>query len=186
MTRKHTPPAAPPAHRAAIVERKRKPGGDVREYACELVARTPGLAIIAYPITGGTGGFSLPITLPPGSVSYGYFWARRPYSLYRFLGPGGEPLGHRFDAVANVRLGPDAIDYDDLFLDWWALPGGRLVEEDRDEFERARAAGFLGAREAATAEAAARAIFSRYRHIIDEVEALERRLVRVAPRGDSG
>jgi predicted RNA-binding protein associated with RNAse of E/G family len=109
-------------------------------------------------------------------VSHGWFWVRKPYNLYRMRQPDGTLLAHRFDAVADVRLSAATIEYRDLVLDWWVMPDGTLIEEDRDELDALVAAGKLPATDVAAAEVAARAIFSRYRHIIDGVAAAERKL----------
>jgi hypothetical protein len=160
--------------RAPVIERKIKSDGSVREYACELLHAEPNLVVARYRVQGGATASSLPIALPPGSTSDGYFWRRQHYNLYRFTGPDGAVLGHRFDAVIDVRFAPGLVEYRDLVLDWWALPGGTLIEEDRDEFEDQIAAGNLSPTDVAAAEDASRRIFSRYRHIIDGVAAFER------------
>ncbi len=58
-----------------------------------------------------------------------------------------------------------------------ALPDGTLLEEDRDELEALAASGALSASDVERANEAARQVFSRYGHIIDEVVALERKFV---------
>jgi hypothetical protein len=159
-------------------ERKKKVDGTIEDYETELVHRDGRVAIVRFEITKGGGPPRLAVTVPPGSVSYGYFWARRPYSMYRWIGPDGSLLAHRFDAVGEVKILPGGVEYQDLVLDWWVLPDGTLLEEDRDELDGAIASGTIHAAGVAKAEEAARAIYSRYRHIIDEVEQLERRWVR--------
>lgn len=159
-------------------ERKQKADGSVHDYETELVYRDGRVIIVRFRMLAGGGPPRLPIHVPPGSVSYGYFWARRPYNLYRMLDPEGRVLAHRFDAVTDVRFEADGLDYRDLALDWWVLPDGTLLEEDRDELEAALAAGELSLRDGERAEEAARQVFSRYRHIIDEAELLQRRHVR--------
>ena len=159
-----------------IVERKYKPDGSVREYACELVARHPGLTVVRFLMPDGGDIFGAPISVPPGSVSFGWFWARRPYNLYRMFGPDDRLLCHRFDAVADVRLLEGAIEYRDLVLDWWVLPDDTILEEDRDELELLAANAILSATDVEAANRAALEVLSRYRHIIEDVAALESRL----------
>jgi protein associated with RNAse G/E len=156
-------------------ERKHKADGSVHDYETELVYRDGRVVIVRFRMSTGGGPPRLPVSGPPGSVSYGYFWARRPYNLYRMLDPEGRVLAHRFDAVTDVRFEDRGLEYHDLALDWWVLPDGTLIEEDRDELETALAAGQLSSREGERAEEAARQVFSRYRHIIDEAEQLQRR-----------
>jgi hypothetical protein len=175
VSREHTPPGEARA-RVAITERKQKPDGSWREYACELLHLEPGLAVVEFRMERGGVIFDTPIVVPPGSVSHGWFWARKPYNLYRMRRPDGTLLAHRFDAVADVRLSAATVEYRDLVLDWWVTADGTLIEEDRDELDALAAAGKLPATDVAAAGVAARAIFSRYRHIIDGVAAQERRL----------
>ncbi|GIW13849.1 MAG: hypothetical protein KatS3mg062_1288 [Tepidiforma sp.] len=162
---------------ADYLEVKRKPGGDVHTYVTELVHRGRGLVIVRFHMQRGGGPPEIPVVVPPGSVSLGYFWSRRPYNLYRWRDPAGNLIAHRFDAVNGVRILPDRVEYRDLVLDWWVLPGDVLLEEDRDEFEALAAAGALTAAELAAASAASRAIHARYRHILDEAAELEARHV---------
>lgn len=161
---------------ATIIERKHKPDGRVLEFSCTLAARRPGFIVVSFPLPEGGTPFGAPVQIPPGSVSYGWFWARRPYNLYRMFGPDGALVAHRFDAVADVRLWDHAVDYRDLVLDWWVLPDDTILEEDRDELEALSTAGQLSPEDVALANRAARDVLSRYRHIIDDVELLERRL----------
>jgi hypothetical protein len=52
--------------------------------------------------------------VPAGATTLGFFWAVRPYDLYRFVSP---ELGYRFDVVTDVRIEPGRIEYLDLLLD---------------------------------------------------------------------
>jgi hypothetical protein len=176
MPRQHTLRPERPARGQPVIERKIKPDGTVRDYACTLLSLDRGLAVVEFVMSRGGAIFDTPIQVPPGSVSHGYFWARRPYNLYRMHDPGGRLIAHRFDAVADVRLGADVVSYRDLVLDWWVTRDDVIIEEDRDEFETLSAAGSLTARDIAVANAASYQVLSRYRHIIDEAAALERRL----------
>lgn len=158
-------------------ERKRKPDGTVLDYDTRLVHRDAQVLIVRFDVQKRVGPPRLPVEVPEGSVSYGYFWPRRPFSIYRWMAPDGSLIAHRFDAVTDVHITADEVDYRDLILDWWVFPDGTLVEEDRDELEEALAAGTFSAADAAKAEESARQVFSRYRHILDEVERLERRWI---------
>lgn len=175
MGSEHNPPPVRAGRGSPILERKRKADGTVREYRCTLEFRSPTVTIIRFVMTKGGTIVGLPVEVPPGSVSYGYFWPRRKYNLYRMKHADGTIIAHRFDAVADVRISDDAVDYRDLVLDWWALPDGTLIEEDRDELESLVAAGTISEVDAKRAGEAAKDVFSRYRHVIDEAEALERR-----------
>ncbi len=177
MRLKDTSPEGPPATGRSYREVKVKPDGTELAYETSLVHRDQGLVIVCFLMRKGGGPPRLPVVVPPGSVSYGYFWARRPYNVYRWLNPDGALIAHRFDAVTGVRITAEEVRYRDLALDWWALPDGTLIEEDRDELDALALSGVLAAKDLDRANEAARQVFSRYRHIIDEVVALERRFV---------
>lgn len=177
MRLQDTPPGEPLASVPHYREVKVKPDGTTIEYETSLVHRDRTLVIVRFLMRQGGGPPRLPVEVPVGSVSYGYFWARRPYNVYRWLRADGSLIAHRFDAVTEVRIADDSVRYRDLALDWWALPDGTLLEEDRDELEALAASGTLSASDVERANEAARQVFSRYRHIIDEVVALERRYV---------
>jgi len=160
-----------------VIERKLKPDGSHRNYECELAWLDARLAVVRFELPEGGAAFGVPVKVPRRSRSWGYFWARRPYNAYRLVSPEGAVLGHRFDAVAQVRLTPEVISYRDLVLDWWALPDGTLIEEDREEFHELVGSGGLTSADAVRAEEAARQVTSRYRRIIDEIEEFERRII---------
>lgn len=176
MTGEHTPQGHPLAIGRPYLERKQKPDGAWREYHCTLLHKSAGLVIVRFVMERGGAIPGTPVAVDPGSVSHGYFWTRRPYNLYRMRRRDGSVIAHRFDAVTDVALGEDEVSYRDLVLDWWVQPDGTIFEEDRDEFEELQAAGKLPAEDRRKAEEAARQIWSRYRHIIDDVVALERKL----------
>lgn len=176
MARQHTPPADAPARGQPIIERKIKPDGTVRDYPCRLLHMSRGLAVVEFVMARGGTVFDTPIVVPPASVSHGYFWARRPYNLYRMRDSEGRIIAHRFDAVADVRISASVIFYRDLVLDWWVTPDGTIIEEDRDEFEALAVSGRLSPADIAAANAATHQVLSRYRHIIDEAAAIEKRL----------
>lgn len=175
MTSQHTARSPAPAIPRPVLERKLKPGGDVREYSCTLIAQEPGLAVVEFRMPEGGQAFHAPIHIPPGSVSHGFFWLRRPYNLYRMRTPAGDLVAHRFDAVTGVRFDDDAISYRDLVLDWWVDRDDVIIEEDRDELEQLVAAGLVSPADAAKANEAAYQVLSRYRHVFDEAADIERR-----------
>lgn len=130
----------------AVLERKVKADGTTETYLCRLLARAPSRAVVGFPLPAGGSLFRTAIAIPPGAVSLGFFWRRRPYVVYRFRASDGTLIGHRVDAARVVRLQPSLIEFRDLILDWWLAPDGRLLAaEDRAEFDHAVAAGLLGA-----------------------------------------
>ena len=124
-----------------VTEVKRHLDGRVERFGCRLVARRPHFALLRFDHGGElrAGGFRF----PAGSRSYGFFWRRRPYQLYRMVGPDGRLIAHRFDVVEGVRLGEDEISYTDLVLDLWVDAQGRARVEDEDELAEYARRGLL-------------------------------------------
>jgi hypothetical protein len=176
----NTPPASPRPPEPPFLERKEKPGGKIYDYHCTLAHAEPGFVIVRFVVPNfvrkPATPLHTPIPIPPGTTSFGYFWHRRAFDVYRMLAPGGSLVAHRFEAISIVSLDDSSIHYRDLVLDWWAFPDGRLIEEDRDELDDLVAAGAVSSGDAERANAVARHVFGRYRHIIDEVVAIESRL----------
>jgi hypothetical protein len=156
----------------AFLERKQKADGSVREYRCTLAYQGGALTVVRFPMQRGGAIFATPVVIPSGSVSFGFFWTNRPYNLYRMVTAQGEVIAHRFDAVADVRIGRGELSYRDLVLDWWALPDGTLLAEDTDEFQELVQSDRLSPADAERAQVAARLVYGRYRHIIEQAEAL--------------
>lgn len=172
MTPASPPSSAPPG--TPWVERKRKPDGSERRYPTQLEFASPALVVVSYVMQRGGAVFGTPIDIPPGSVSYGYFWRARPYTVYR-MREGDRIIAHRFDAVTGVRVGRGEVSYRDLALDWWLTPGDRLIEEDRDEFEELREAGAFSAADLAAAARAERVIARAPTRLLPELAAIEER-----------
>jgi hypothetical protein len=81
VNRQHTARSSGPDLPRPITERKLKAGGEVREYACTLLVRQAGVAVVEFRMPKGGVAFDAPLAIPPGSVSFGLFWLRRPYNL---------------------------------------------------------------------------------------------------------
>ncbi len=157
------------------VERKRKPDGSERRYDCVLEYVSRSLVVVSYVMKQGGAVFGTPIEIPPGSVSYGYFWRGRPYSVYR-MRDGDRIVAHRFDAVVGVRYKRGEVSYRDLALDWWLTPEGELIEEDRQEFEELRVKGAFRSLELVAVMRAERVIKRAQERLLPELEELEQRL----------
>lgn len=151
-----------------IRETKRSLDGRAQGFDCGLVSVTPRLAIVRFEHTAArtAGGFHL----PAGSHTYGFFWARRHYNLYRFTAADRSVIAYRFDVVDGVRITPGHVGYTDLYLDAWLPPGGPLRIEDEDEVAAAAAAGLLGPRRLALIDATRRLLERAYPRIAAEAE----------------
>ncbi len=155
-----------------IVERKLKVDDTCAEYRCELLHRDSRLVVIRFRFAG-TNEFRTPVPIPAGSVSLGFYWWRRPYGVYRMRTAAGSWLADRLEAVADVRFDGDVLLVRDLILDWWFLPDGRCLEEDRQEFDEAVRRGLLAPRLVAMAQRAER-VARRPERLRKELARLER------------
>ena len=124
-----------------ITEVKRHIDGSAHRFDCELIALRPHVAIVLFRHACGrsTSGFHV----PRGSRTHGFFWRRRPYSLYRMTAPGGRLIAHRFDVVEDARLSEREVSYLDLFLDIWVAPDGTVLVEDEDDVAEYARRGLL-------------------------------------------
>lgn len=154
----------------AVEEVKRSPDGRVQAFRCGLLEATSARAVLLFVTEREvqSGGYRF----PPGSRTYGLFWARRPYNCYRMHGPDGALIAHRFDVVDAVRFRPGRVEYRDLLLDVWVPPAGAPYIEDEDEVEAAAAAGLLTAAEAERVRRVGALLLRRHRRIVAEVAAV--------------
>ncbi len=124
-----------------ITEVKRHPDGREVRFDLQLVQRHPHLIVASFvhPKALQRDGF----TFERGAVSYGFFWKRRSYVMYRMLDASGCLVANRFDIVEDVRLAERTVSYTDLFLDLWVDPDGTPHLKDEDEVTDAARNGLL-------------------------------------------
>ncbi len=153
-----------------ITETKRHLDGSAHRFACELLALRPQFAIVLFRHGRGrsAGGFRF----PRGSRTYGFFWRRRSYSLYRMLGPSGRLIAHRLDVLEDVRLSETEVSYLDLSLDIWVDPEGAVTIEDEDEVADHAAHGLLSKAQQRHIARTRKLIVRDHRRIIREAERL--------------
>jgi predicted RNA-binding protein associated with RNAse of E/G family len=114
-----------------IVETKRTLTGTQKTFACRVLARTRDALTVLfvsdrpYQVAG--------LELPTGTVTFGHFWAARPYNVYHWLTPTGATLGLYFSLADEIVIGPDALSYRDLTVDLLALPGAAAAVLDEHE-----------------------------------------------------
>ncbi len=124
-----------------FVEIKRHSDGSEHRYNCELQHLQSRVAVVLFRHWSerSSGGF----LFPPGGRTYGFFWPRRAYSLYRMTGPDGQLIAHRFDVLENCRLSPTGVSYLDLLFDVWVGADGVVQVEDEDDVTAWAAAGLI-------------------------------------------
>ena len=102
------------------LERKRYLDGREETFACQLVTLEKGFGILKYVLTRAWQVRDL--TLPPGTVTYAFYWTARPYNLYWWQDQGGATLGYYFNLADGVRLSPQAFVWRDLVVDVLVQP----------------------------------------------------------------
>lgn len=157
-----------------ILEVKRFPEGRQETYRCQALHTSPRLAVVLFihPGERRAGGF----LFPAGSRTYGFFWARRHYSLYVLRRPNGGLIAHRFDVIDEVRLRPGRVEYLDLALDVWVDPSGNAWTEDEDEVAELASRGILSPRQLGLIERSKRLLLARHEPITAEALQELRRL----------
>jgi predicted RNA-binding protein associated with RNAse of E/G family len=98
-----------------------------------------------------------------GSVRKHYFYHEY-FDILAVYNTAGELAGYYSDIATPLRKVGDAYYLEDLFLDYWLVPGQPPLPLDEDEFEAAIAQGLLSAEQIERA----RATFARLR---DEISA---------------
>lgn len=153
-----------------ITEVKRSPDGREVRFDLQLVQRHPHLVVASFlhPKALQRDGF----TFARGAVSYGFFWRRRPYVMYRMLDTSGSLVANRFDIVEDVRLAERTVTYTDLFLDIWVDPDGTAHLEDEDEVTDAAREGLLSRSQLHRIEKTKELLLRRHRVIAREAARL--------------
>jgi len=151
---------------AEFLEVKRRLDGSAEEFVCELLHRTERVVVVRFTLPRAIG------DMPKGTTTLGWFWARRPYDLYRFVAPDGEVLRHRFDVVDEVRISVDRVEYLDLIVDVLVSPTGEITLEDEDELRRAAQRGRIDERRVEAIERALTTITREWRRIVRQALAV--------------
>lgn len=153
-----------------IAEVKRHLYGRVERFDCALVLRRPNLIVVRYDHARGrrAGG----VRIPAGSRTFGFFWRRRPYVLYRIERPDRSLIAHRFDVVEDVRFSEGEVSYLDVLLDVWVMPDGTARVEDEDEVAAAARAGLLSQEQRRRIDKTKSLLLRRQQSITRDAEAL--------------
>jgi hypothetical protein len=126
-----------------VLEIKRTLSGREKRFSCRLLQGDPAghravLLFVSQEPMHVHG-----IDLPPGTVTFGYFWSDRPYNAYHWLDAGGETIGVYFNLSDSTRIGDGVLEWRDLTVDILATPAGRLEVLDEDELPADLAADLL-------------------------------------------
>ena len=116
---------------STIVEIKETLAGERKEFACTLLASSPGEAVVGYRIPRE--GRVEDLTLPAGALTVAYFWESRPYNAYHWVTPGGDTIGLYFNVSDRTRITSHQVHWRDLVVDVLLTSDGRCRVLDEDE-----------------------------------------------------
>jgi predicted RNA-binding protein associated with RNAse of E/G family len=149
----------------SCTERKRYLSGAEVVFECELVALEDPLGILKYVLDRRWQVHGL--TLPPGTLTYAFYWTDRPYNLYWWMDGDGRTVGYYFNLADSVELSAREFLWRDLVIDVLVRPGGGMQLIDEEELPDA-----LEGELQAYIQAGKRLLLRDYRAIIEEVAAL--------------
>ncbi|HVR62021.1 MAG TPA: DUF402 domain-containing protein [Polyangia bacterium] len=73
------------------------------------------------------------VDLPPGTVTFGYFWSDRPYNAYHWMNPRGDTIGVYFNLSDRTHIAEGVLEWRDLAVDILTTPAGRVDVLDEEE-----------------------------------------------------
>ena len=116
-----------------VLEIKRTLSGREKRFSCRLLQGDPAGRRAVLLFVSQEPKHVHGIDLPPGTVTFGYFWSDRPYNAYHWLDAGGGTIGVYFNLSDSTRIGEGVLEWRDLTVDILATPAGRLEVLDEDE-----------------------------------------------------
>jgi len=146
-------------------ERKRFLSGIEVTYNCELVALCSQFGILKYLVDRQQQIGSL--TLRSGTVSYGFYWPDRPYTLYKWFKKNGDVVGDYFSLADSVILSAQEFSWRDLVVDILVLPTGEIEVLDENEIPES-----LDERLRAYIESGKQMLLRNYRAVIRETTTI--------------
>jgi hypothetical protein len=114
-----------------ILETKRTLAGGHKTFPCRVLDRA-GDALTVLFVSDRVYRVGA-LELPTGTITFGHFWAERPYNVYHWLTPAGATLAFYFNLADQTAIGPDTLSYRDLTVDLLARPGAAPQILDEDE-----------------------------------------------------
>ena len=146
------------------LEIKRHKNKPEQRFHCELLHRESGYAVLRY--VAEASGLIGDMSIAPGSTTVAHYWQDRPYVAWRMFDLNKSLIGTLFHICTNVCIREDLLRYDDLLLDIWIAPDGKIRVLDEDELQACIAAGRISESELNTIQQAHTDIISRREEII--------------------
>ncbi|MCL4509178.1 MAG: DUF402 domain-containing protein [Chloroflexi bacterium] len=113
-----------------VTERKERLFSGASEFKCRCVAASPLLVILLY-LPSAPMQFPL-LDLPPGSMSFGFYWPDRPYNVYAWVRPDATLAGLYCNVATATHFSNNVVTWLDLIIDVLITPAGipRVLDED--------------------------------------------------------
>jgi predicted RNA-binding protein associated with RNAse of E/G family len=113
-----------------ILEIKETLAGARQTFTCRALARRAGELVVLFilPADRTVDG----VALAGGTVTFGYFWADRPYNVYHWMTPAGATLAFYANLADRTRIDETTLAFRDLAVDVLLPPEGppRVLDED--------------------------------------------------------
>ncbi len=106
----------------AYLEIKEKLNGERQQFACVLMEQEVDQVVVLYRLERFWQIERL--SLPKGTLSFGYFWTDKPYNAYHWLQPEDQSIGVYFNISDQTRLSHDQVYWRDLSVDLLVTPDG--------------------------------------------------------------
>jgi predicted RNA-binding protein associated with RNAse of E/G family len=113
-----------------ITEVKETLAGTRKTFHCHVIDRQPGSLVVLFVSKAAVRVHD--IELPPGTVTFGYFWTDRAYNVYHWMSPGGATLAFYVNLAEGTRI-EDILHWRDLTVDILIPPSGPAAVLDEDE-----------------------------------------------------
>ena len=112
------------------------------------------------------------LSLPAGTLSFGYFWTDRDYNAYHWISPQGATLGLYLNVSGSTAISENEVRWRDLVVDVLVTPDGRCRVLDEDELPDDLEPALLRRIKATRDD-----LVMRHRQLLEEVEARTRRFL---------
>ncbi|HEX5416931.1 MAG TPA: DUF402 domain-containing protein [Chloroflexota bacterium] len=117
----------------------------------------PSRAVLYYVSEQGWTHHTPEIRVPPGSLTFAYYWSDRPYNVYHWVHPDGTTVGFYFNIAGKTVIHPGTVEWEDLAVDYWLDPDGRGVFLDEADLPSDLAPSVVEAIQAVKADLTANA-----------------------------
>jgi predicted RNA-binding protein associated with RNAse of E/G family len=113
-----------------IVEIKETLAGTRQTFPCQVVARRAGEVVVLFVLPAAR--TVEVVALPAGTVTFGYFWAGRPYNVYHWMTPAGTTIAWYVNLADRTRIDEGTLSFRDLTVDVLLPADGppRILDED--------------------------------------------------------